>query len=158
MQHKAFKIVTFITFLGLIIGVTVVFDPKQKLSDPRTLILPDGSSVEAELNLAEQNMQGWLGAQLTDLTPTIRKHLNFQDSYGVYVQDTLRDGPAQVSGILPGDIITQVNNIEVQDVLPTINLIATLNPGENYPITIFRQGKYIKYDVRILSKLNEQIT
>ncbi len=117
-----------------------------------TIQLPDGHSVRTALSAKDVHAQGWLGTQLTDLTDEIKQNLHFQDSAGVYVQDTLRNSPAQTAGILPGDIITKINNTNVQDVLPTLNLVARLQPGEVYPIEVFRKNEYIAYQVKIAPK------
>lgn len=114
--------------------------------------LAQDHSIETELDLQQQTVHGWIGAQLTDLSAAIKQHLNFPDSYGVYVQDTIRNSPAQTAGILPGDIITQINDMEVFEVLPTINLIAALQPGRQYPVMVFRQGQYLQYNVTIATK------
>jgi serine protease DegQ len=102
-------------------------------------------------NSAEPN-NGWIGAQLTDLTQNIKKHLKYPDSYGVYVQDTIRNSPAQTAGILPGDIISKINDADAQEVLPTIKLISNLDPGKPYPFIIFRDGKFSEYQITISAK------
>ena len=95
---------------------------------------------------------GWIGAKLTDLTQDIKQHLKYPDIYGVYVQDTIRNSPSQTAGILPGDIISKINNIEAQDILPAIKLISNLNPGKEYPFIIFRDGKFTEYQITISAK------
>jgi S1-C subfamily serine protease len=95
---------------------------------------------------------GWIGAQLTDLTQNIKQHLKYPDPYGVYVQDTIRNSPSQTAGILPGDIISKINNADAQDVLPAIKLISDLNPGKVYPFIIFRDGKFTEYQITISAK------
>ncbi len=133
MKWKIFFIVITCTLSLIVVGFPQLFDNSQ--------VSNNGA-----------NESGWIGAQLTDLSPTIREHLNYTDSYGIYIQDTIRNSPAQTAGLLPGDIITHINHIELTDVLPTINLINTLQPGNKYPVTIFRTGKYLHYEVIISPK------
>ena len=96
--------------------------------------------------------RGWLGAQLSELPHETRLKLNYQDSNGIYVQDTIRNSPARKAGILPGDIITKVNNQKAQDILSTIRLISSLSPEKTYDLEIFRQGEKIIYPVTFLER------
>lgn len=114
--------------------------------------LPDGNIIKTLANDQENLNKGWIGAQLADLPHDIKEKLQYPDPSGVYVQDTQRRGPAQTAGILPGDIITLVDNLEAQGVLHTLNVIAKLTPGKSYPIAVFRQGEYLEYAVNIIAR------
>lgn len=165
MKKRAKKKVIIITVIVLILGCTVIllhywqrpntYDTQQYIAQQyiatRTITLPDGNSIQAQVTNDQPNV-GWIGTRLTDLTPAIKQHLNYSDPYGVYVQDTFRNSPAQTAGLLPGDIITQINNAEAQEVLPTLNLISSLKPGTTYPITVYRDGKYLVYSVTVIDK------
>lgn len=154
MKFRVAQIVMSVTLLMLVLTNTKLnVRPTPPTAVTTTAItLPDGNQVNAELNTPPQDTQGWIGANLTDLTPTIKTNLNYSDAYGVYVHDTYVDSPAQVAGLLPGDIITQVNNVDAVEVLPTLMLIASLHPGNVYPFTVFRHGKYLDYSITITHK------
>jgi len=112
----------------------------------------DNSYQQYIANNNAESQNGWIGAQLTDLTQNIKQHLKYPDSFGVYVQDTIRNSPSQTAGILPGDIIAKINNADAQDVLPAINLITKLNPGKVYPFIIFRDGRFSEYQITVSAK------
>lgn len=120
----------------------------------QNISLPDGNEITSQAIANKHQTHGKIGAQLTNLTPLIKKNLHYPDQDGVYVQDTIRNSPAQTAGILPGDIIIKISNIETPDIFPTINLISSLHPGETYPITVFRQGKYLVYPVTLTQDLH----
>jgi len=92
-------------------------------------------------------IRGWLGTQLSDIPDETRQYLKFQQSTGIYVQDTIRNSPAQKAGILPGDIITRINNESTENVHAAISLISSLKPEQTYPLEIFRHGKKVVYNV-----------
>ena len=95
-------------------------------------------------------VRGWLGIHLRDINKEMRKYLDFKDNdEGSYVQAVLRDGPAQVTGILPGDIITKINNIKVKNANETVKIVASLKPEKSYPIEIFRKGDFLTFSVLI---------
>lgn len=119
------------------------------------IIIPSKNDNSYQQYIASKKLKlntGWIGVQLTHLTEDIRLYLKYPDYYGVYVQDTIRNSPSQTAGILPGDIISKINNTEAQDVLPTIKLISQLSPGQVYPFIIFRDGKFSEYQIFISAK------
>jgi Do/DeqQ family serine protease len=67
-------------------------------------------------------VRGWLGTQLNDINKEIRDHLGFNEENGVYVQAVVRGSPAQKSGIMPGDIIVKINNIDIKSVNDICNI------------------------------------
>lgn len=93
--------------------------------------------------------RSWIGAQLSSIPDETRKLLNYQNPNGIYVQDTIRNSPAQKAGILPGDIIVKIDNIEVQDMSATLRLISNLHPNKTYQLEVFRQGKSLIYPVTV---------
>lgn len=165
-MKKSRKKVMIITLLiiAILLVVVIIFQKINEEPDAfndfeqnvatQVIVLPDGHHVlaEADFDIEHNAIQGWIGAKLTDLTTTIRSNLHFMEQAGVYIQDTYLDSPAQIAGILPGDILIKINNVDANDVLPTINLIASLEPGHAYPFTVFRQGKYFDYSVTITKK------
>lgn len=92
-------------------------------------------------------IRGWLGAQLSDIPDETRQYLKFQQANGIYVQDTIRNSPAQKAGLLPGDIITKINNAPTENVHAAISMISSLKPDKSYPLEIFRHGKNVVYNV-----------
>ena len=94
-------------------------------------------------------VRGWLGTQLNDITKEIRDHLGFNESYGVYVQAVVRHSPAQKAGILPGDIITKINNADIKSVNETVKLVGSLQPNRHYTIEVFRRFKFLTFSVLI---------
>lgn len=99
--------------------------------------------------------RGWIGTQLSKLPSTTKQYLQYHGTNGIYVQDILRNSPAQISGILPGDIITKINNTAAIDILQSIRLISALTPNQTYDIEIFRNGKNIIYPVTVQQRTNQ---
>jgi S1-C subfamily serine protease len=59
------------------------------------------------------------------------------------------DGPAHKAGILAGDIILKINNIDIKNVNEAIRIIWNLNITKHYPIRIYRDGIFINLLVKI---------
>lgn len=94
-------------------------------------------------------IRGWLGTQLVDVNKDIRDHLGFNEKHGVYVQGVVRDSPAQKAGILPGDVIVKINNVDVKTVNEAVKLVGSLHPNKSYIIEIFRKFKFLSVSVLI---------
>ena len=94
-------------------------------------------------------IRGWLGMEVKMLTPSMANSLNFEYIPGMLISRLMENGPGHQAGLLPGDIITHVNNQAVNNPAYTMNLIARSKPGEVVKIQVSRQGKNIKTEVII---------
>ena len=158
-KSKKVMIITLLVliFIAIVMMVLINYFQIETIDNPQQNIatqimtLPDGNQIVAQVALPEEDI-GWIGANLTDLSTEIKNNLNFESTYGVYIQYTFIDSPAQIAGILPGDILIKINEIEAQSVIPALNIIANLKPDSVYPFTIFRQGKYQDFLVKVTKK------
>lgn len=131
--------------LAMTIHLLINTTAKNPASTTSQIFLPDGNKIS--IIKKNQPPKSFIGIKMAELTPKIMRHLNFPDQNGVYVQDTIRNSPGQNAGILPGDIIIKINNVEVQNVATALKLVYTLLPNYTFPIEIFRQDKYLEYSI-----------
>lgn len=99
-------------------------------------------------------VRGYLGVMMAPLTPEVQKTLNYPDSNGVYVQAVVRGSPAQQAGLLPGDVITKINNVAIEDPREGFRTTAELTPGETYPLEVFRRGEYLNFAITPIERKN----
>lgn len=59
---------------------------------------------------------------------------------GVIVERVSPGSPAQSAGVLPGDIITNLNGQSIADVLEVIDLMTELSPGDEVSLSVERDG------------------
>jgi len=84
-------------------------------------------------------IRGWIGASGQDLVPLAAKTLGLpEDTKGVLLSGVLEGGPADRSGIEPGDIIQRINGEVVSSAQAVMNQIATASPGTGMDLTILR--------------------
>ena len=100
--------------------------------------------------------RGWLGAYLSELTQELRKAANFSSNGGIYVQGTFNNSPAKKAGILAGDIIVKINNVATTTTRNAIRLVASLQPGKQYQLEIFRAGRLVQLAVVIAARPQEK--
>lgn len=113
--------------------IAIVRDGKRKELSVIVGELPDsGAPIAAAGPLASEPSR--LGLVVEDLTDATRQRAGVDS--GVLVRES--DGPAAEAGIQPGDIVTRINNEEI-DSVATFALVAdTLTPGRSVPVLIVR--------------------
>lgn len=93
--------------------------------------------------------RGWLGITMQDITNELAESFGLEDVSGVLVPAVLKDGPADLAGIKPGDILIAINGIPMAHSSDILNLVAELPPGVEVPITIVRDNKEMTVQVLV---------
>jgi Zn-dependent M28 family amino/carboxypeptidase len=66
---------------------------------------------------------------------------------GLHVDGVTEGRPANIAGILEGDIITKIGDCPIKEVYSYMDCLAKLNSGDEREVTILRQGEEIKVKV-----------
>jgi serine peptidase DegS len=113
----------------------------------RDQVVPAGISFAIPVNLVRGVMtelidhgrviRGWLGVR-TRYLPTIDADAYGLDGPGMELLSV--GGPAQAAGLIPGDIITHINDERMLSRQQMMNLIAAERPGSQISIHGFRRG------------------
>jgi serine protease DegQ len=112
------------------------------------------------VNLAKQVMEsivtngsvtrGWMGVEPRDLSPEIIEAFKLpKDVKGVLISGILKNGPAELGGVKPGDILKEVNDEPIKDVRSLLNTVAALTPGSNTKVVVDRKGQSVILSVAI---------
>ncbi|MBA4371687.1 MAG: peptidase [Thermodesulfovibrio sp.] len=92
--------------------------------------------------------RGWLGVTIQELTPELSQKFGLKQSKGALIGDIAKGSPAEKSGLIRGDIITEYDGKKVKDVGNLRNMVAQSKIGTEVPVTILRGDK--EYSVKIL--------
>ncbi len=84
-------------------------------------------------------IRGWLGVEGVDLNAQMLKRIGLSNIQGVLITDVFDRGPAEMSGIRVGDIITHINKKAIRDTRDVLNAIAAGKPGDQITIIIIRE-------------------
>jgi serine protease DegS len=137
--------------LGELIGInTLSFDKSNKEGE-----VPEGIGFAIPAILASKVMdklirdgrviRGYIGIEGSEVKPlktnTPKKGKVIQ---GIIVGAVNINGPAAKAGILPGDVIIEVNNKPALTAIETMDQIAELQPGAQIPILILRGDKTLE--------------
>src|SRR5690606_2478147 len=86
-------------------------------------------------------VRGYLGVAVGALTPRLAKSLNLSFTSGFLIYEIDSNSPAQKAGLLPGDVITRVNDQVFEDGTMIAAEISEARPGDSVEIEIWRKGQ-----------------
>ena len=111
----------------------------------------EGLGFAVPINLAQDVMQqiittgrvvrAFLGIQYVDIEPELARQFRLATSEGVLVAAVGRGTPADRAGLLPGDIITRVDDVEIDEGGDLRRTLRERRPGQRITITVVRDGQ-----------------
>jgi serine protease Do len=88
-----------------------------------------------------------LGVSIRELTKELADENNMKEIKGVYVVDVLKGGAAEKAGIQSGDVILEVDGIEVNSVPELQELVSRKRPGNETELSVLHKGKTKEFTV-----------
>jgi Do/DeqQ family serine protease len=109
--------------------------------------------------------QGILGIRGSDLNQAIAQQFDINTSQGVFVAAVDSESGASKAGIKIGDVIKQIDNIEIRKMSDLTGYINSKRPGETVIVSLFRKDKerevevkLTKYETFIIEPIGLEIT
>lgn len=84
-------------------------------------------------------VRGWLGVEGQELTSQVLQSVELESMHGILLTDVDKAGPGDAAGLKRGDIITKINEKEIQSTVDILNLVAAGRPGDEFIIEGIRQ-------------------
>lgn len=93
--------------------------------------------------------EGYIGifAYDKEVIPYLDSSIEFEN--GIYVADISLDGPAKNSGLKVGDIITKIDNQEINRMSELRNYIYTKSPGDTVTLTVLKNKKISEIQIKL---------
>ena len=88
-----------------------------------------------------------LGVSIQEIDAELAKQKDISELKGVYVSELREGGAAMDAGILVGDIIMQIDGIEVNSPAELTEQINRYRPGDKVSVTLKRRNKTKQFDV-----------
>ncbi|MDX9802101.1 MAG: Do family serine endopeptidase [Spirochaetia bacterium] len=102
---------------------------------------------------------GWLGVSIGDLSDPssddMRKSLGLESKKGAIVFNLFKKSPADKSGLMPGDFITEVDNVKIDSSSHLTQIVGRLSPGQTSVFKLVRDKKEITVNVKIEKRADE---
>ena len=94
-------------------------------------------------------VRGWIGVEPQDITPELAESFGLSRRSGTIIAGVLRGGPADRSGMRPGDILTAIDGKPVKDTTDMLNTVAGLAPGSRAKLTVLRRNQETNLEVTV---------
>lgn len=101
-------------------------------------------------------VRGFLGVRMRDLDAMVRSELDYQDEIGSAVYVITPGSPAELAGLLPGDVILKYDDEKITSTQQLISLVQRSNVDEVVKIQIWRKGKIINLEATIRESVSIQ--
>jgi membrane-associated protease RseP (regulator of RpoE activity) len=125
-------------------------------SDPGYIVMgPDGEHVAAHSFFFRRG--GYLGVQLMDLTPELRRHFGVPEESGVMISGISEEGPASKAGIEVGDIVTAVDGETIGSGGELAHAIRKHEEGKVVVLEVWRDGKVQSIEATLAERAKPQI-
>lgn len=94
--------------------------------------------------------RGYLGVSAQDLTPDLSKAFGINTNKGAIITQVEKGSPADKAGIKIGDVVTRINNQNVENASAMRNKIGLLKVNTTISIQLNRKGEIISTNVKIV--------
>jgi len=127
---------------GEVIGINTVKYASNEVEGmgyaiPISRALPIINELMSREILAEEE-QGYLGIIGNDVTEDVASYYNMP--IGVFLNELAKDGAAEKAGLLPGDIITKADNVEITSITQLRDYVTSKRIGAEVTITYMRKS------------------
>lgn len=121
---------------GNLIGINTAVLDESNTSSGISFAVPAKTAMESLREIAQHGrvIRGWLGIA-GGQHPRIK---------GIIISGVDLNGPAQLAGILPDDILTHINGTEIEDARQCMELVNKLVPQSKVTIRLIRDGTPIE--------------
>lgn len=110
-----------------------------------------------ESGLGRLLQRGFLGVELTEMTPELRQHFGASRDQGVLVARVVEDGPAAGAGVRVGDLITAINGETVESGFDVRRTIGSLEEGDAASLDLIRGGRRLTVEATIQERERPQV-
>ncbi len=128
-----------ISATGQLIGINTAIASNSGGSQGIGFAIPINQVVNVMQALIDHGhvVRGWLGIEAQIVPQDIVEAANLQYN-GILVAGVLQRGPAAKAGIMPGDILTEINGEPLLDPQQAIQMISRFRPGKQVDIIVLR--------------------
>lgn len=125
-------------------GNPALADDKPKKEERREVVIlksEGGNWRDRHGEMHALSGRGYLGVELTELTPELLRHFGVGGEDGVLISRVEKGGPADKAGLEVGDVLATIDNEGVESSWDVRARIRSKEANEQVAIGIWRQGK-----------------
>ncbi|MCS7299164.1 MAG: Do family serine endopeptidase [Spirochaetia bacterium] len=148
-----------VNIFGEVIGInTMIISPNQFGGTAGNvgigLAIPINTAKRVVKQLIDKGKveRGYIGVSISELDEETRKQMGLPKDVGVLVSKVEPGSPAEKEGVKQGDVIVEVDGQKISTFSELLDKIASKSPGDNARIKVFRDGRYIDFNIRVASR------
>ena len=140
---------------GRLIGINTAIVSGSGGSIGIGFAIPTNMALNVAKNLIETGEvpRGLLGLVPDNLTADLVEAFNLESTHGALVNQVQPGSPADRGGLRHGDVIIQVDDMEIESAQQLRLVISQMRPGSEVTVTVIRQGERLNLPV-VLGSLN----
>lgn len=134
---------------GEIIGISTAIATQSGYNQGYGFAIPINLAKEIMKHLIENGyvVRSYLGVSMLDVNEKIGKALGLKYPSGVFIDNVIQDGPADVAGLQEKDVLIKIDNQFVYKGNIVQSLIAQKKPGDQMNLTVIRKNRLLKIPV-----------
>jgi serine protease Do len=136
---------------GRLLGINTAIATKTGFFEGYSFAIPINLALKIVDDVIKNGTyeRGYLGINIADLDNETAKELGLNIYQGVHVQSLVDGGAAQYAGVLPDDVIIEVNTKTVKATPDLLEIVGGAKVGETVTLTVNRKGKIENIPVRL---------
>ncbi|MCL7928896.1 Do family serine endopeptidase [Halomonas llamarensis] len=136
---------------GALVGINTAIFSRSGGSQGIGFAIPANlaHSILNELVTQGRVIRGWLGIEAQALSRELAASFGLRTPQGVIIAGIIQNGPADLAGLQPGDVLLAVDDQPVLDARATMSEIAAIEPGTTLPLTIVRGGEIMEFTLEV---------
>jgi serine protease Do len=135
---------------GNIVGINVAIDQGGS-SIGFAIPINDAKPVIKSVSEIGRIIRPRLGVRYQMITPALMQELKLAKPSGAWIMINIQDGlpsvlpgsPADKAGLIPGDIVMEIDAVKIQDKTTLISIIQKHKPGDKIGLKVYRDGKIL---------------
>ena len=97
----------------------------------------------------------WLGVTVGTVSQEFAEQMGIEATEGAFVSGVYEGSPAEKAGLRPGDVITRIGEVKIDDSATLVQTVATIEPGRGTEFEVIRDGRTIEIDVKTARRSEE---
>jgi serine protease DegQ len=93
--------------------------------------------------------RGWIGIEAQDMSAELAESFKLKSAQGSLIAGIIKSSPAERAGLKAGDVLLEINGLQVIDSSSMLGLISELQPNKQAILKIARNQKEISVPVMI---------
>lgn len=128
---------------GRVIGISVAYIPPTFGAVNIGFAIPSPTVIDVVEQLLADGVvrHAYVGVQLTSVTQQIARELALETDRGVGVIVVEPGAPAAEAGLEPGDVITAIDDLTIDDLPSFLTIMRRYAPGDRVELIVVRDGE-----------------